>query len=173
MPSSAASRTRRCCPRASNGSTPPGHRYRGEQVTLHAAERSRVGDTYTYDLDVRDVDGGLVERWEGLRLQAVRKTDGSGPWVPALLGPYLERQVAQFLPGSVRCAVEPDPSVHSAGRCNPGARQTTVAVSRMLERPVTVLHRGDGKPELIGEGTADLRVARRGRDASRRRHGPR
>ena len=125
----------------------------GQQVTLHAAERSRVGDTFTYDLDVRDVDGQLVERWQGLRLQAVRQTDGSGPWVPVLLGPYLERQLAEYLPGTFRCAVEPDPSALSRyAQARRG--QTSVAVRRMLDRPVTVLHRADGKPGLAGDDTA-------------------
>jgi enediyne polyketide synthase len=123
----------------------------GEQLTLHAAERARDGDTYTYDLDVRDSKGRLVERWEGLRLHAVRKTDGSGPWVPVLLGPYLERQAAPFLHSPVRCAIEPDPAVTSRNVA-PRRKQTSAAVSRMLARPVTVLHRGDGKPELPGEG---------------------
>ncbi len=123
----------------------------GEQVTLHAAERSRDGDTYTYDLDVRDSKGRLVERWEGLRLHAVRKTGGSGPWVPVLLGPYLERQAAPFLHRAVRCAIEPDPVVTSHDVV-PRRKQTSAAVSGMLARPVTVLHRGDGKPELLGEG---------------------
>ena len=122
----------------------------GEPVTLHALERSRVGDTYTYDLDVRDASGAVVECWEGLRLQAVRQTGGDGPWAPSLLGPYLERQLADLLPDAVRCAVEPDPSALSG--YEPSRRGlTTVALRRMLERPVTVLHRGDGKPELIGE----------------------
>jgi enediyne polyketide synthase len=123
----------------------------GEQVTLHAAERARDGDTYTYDLDVRDSKGRLVERWEGLRLHAVRKTGGGGPWVPVLLGPYLERQAAPFLHRPVRCAIEPDPAVTSQDVV-PRRKQTSAAVSRMLARPVTVLHRGDGKPELPGEG---------------------
>jgi enediyne polyketide synthase len=123
----------------------------GEQLTLHAAERARDGDTYTYDLDVRDSKGRLVERWEGLRLHAVRKTGGSGPWVPVLLGPYLERQAAPFLHRPVRCAIEPDPAVTSRNGV-PRRKQTSAAVSRMLARPVTVLHRGDGKPELLGEG---------------------
>jgi enediyne polyketide synthase len=122
----------------------------GTRVTLHAAERARTGDTYTYDLDIRDGDGVLVERWTGLRLQAVRKTGGAGPWVPALLGPYLERQAARFLPGPLRCAVEPDPVVPS-GDGDLRRSQTTTAVSRLLERPVTVLHRTDGKPEVTGE----------------------
>ena len=51
----------------------------GGQLRLHAQERSRDGDTYIYDLDVRDEQGVLVERWEGLRLRAVRKLDGTGP----------------------------------------------------------------------------------------------
>ena len=98
----------RCCRRASSGCTPPGRKPLAEQLTLHAVERVRDGDTYTYDLDVRDSKGSLVERWEGLRLHAVRKPGGAGPWVPALLGPYLERQAAPFLQRPVRCAIEPD-----------------------------------------------------------------
>jgi enediyne polyketide synthase len=124
---------------------------RAEQVVLCATERHRVGDTYTYDLDVRAPDGRIVERWEGLRLQAVRKTDGCGPWVPALLGPYLERQLAELLPLGPRCVVEPDPPGCS-GSVESRRRQTEIAVSRMLERPALVLHRGDGKPELADDG---------------------
>ena len=123
-----------------------------EQVVLHAAERDRVGDTYTYDLDVCAPDGKIIERWEGLRLQAVRKTDGRGPWIPALLGPYLERQLAELLPPAPRCVVEPDPPA-CVGGIDSRRRQTEVAVSRMLERPVRVAHRGDGKPELAAGET--------------------
>jgi enediyne polyketide synthase len=122
-----------------------------EQVILNATERHRVGDTYTYDLDVCAPDGRIVERWEGLRLQAVRKTDGRGPWIPALLGPYLERQLAELLPHQPRCVVEPDP-VAAIGGLESRQRQTEVAVSRMLERPAMVSHRGDGKPEVAEEG---------------------
>ncbi len=123
----------------------------GGQVTLHAAERARDGDTYTYDLDVVDSQGRLVERWEGLRLQAVRKAGGGGPWVPVLLAPYLERQSAPFLHRPVRCAIEPDPAVTSQVAA-PRRKRTSAAVSGMLARPVTLLHRGDGKPEVAGEG---------------------
>lgn len=122
-----------------------------EQVILTATERHRVGDTYTYDLDVCAPDGRIVERWEGLRLQAVRKTDGRGPWIPALLGPYLERQAAELLPHRPRCVVEPDPVAAAGGR-QPRRRQTEAAVSRMLERPAIVSHRGDGKPEVAVDG---------------------
>jgi enediyne polyketide synthase len=123
------------------------------QVILHAVERLREGDTYTYDLDVCAEDGRILERWEGLRLQAVRKTDGRGPWIPALLGPFLERQVAELTGSGVRCAVEPDPPSAAAGR-DARRRQTKVAVERMLDRPVVVTHRGDGKPQLADEDIA-------------------
>jgi enediyne polyketide synthase len=132
---------------------PAGPSALGELVTLYAVERSRAGDTYTYDLCVCDGDGAVVERWEGLRLQAVRKSAGSGPWAPALLGPYLERQVAEYLPGAPRCAVEPSPAVLSR-YADARRGQTTVALRRMLERRVTLLRRGDGKPELVGDGMA-------------------
>ena len=122
-----------------------------EQVILTATERYRVGDTYTYDLDVRAPDGRIVERWEGLRLQAVRKTDGRGPWIPVLLGPYLERQAAELLPHRPRCVVEPD-SVAVAGGRHSRREQTEAAVGRMLESPVIVSHRGDGKPEVAVDG---------------------
>lgn len=125
---------------------------RAEKVILYATERQRVGDTYTYDLDVRIPDGRIVERWEGLRLQAVRKTDGRGPWVPALLGPYLERQLAELLPWHPRCAVEPDTAAGGQG-VEERRKQTEAAISRLLEQPV-VLHRGDGKPELAIEGVS-------------------
>jgi enediyne polyketide synthase len=123
------------------------------QVILHAAERNRDGDTYTYDLDVCTEDGRILERWEGLRLQAVRKTDGRGPWIPALLGPFLERQAAELTQSAVRCAVEPDPPSGADGR-DARRRQTKVAVGRMLDRPTVVTHRGDGKPQIADEAIA-------------------
>jgi enediyne polyketide synthase len=123
------------------------------QVILHAVERLREGDTYTYDLDVCAEDGRILERWEGLRLQAVRKTDGRGPWIAPLLGPYLERQAAELTGTGVRCAVEPDPPSGAGGR-EARRKQTKLAVERMLDRPVVITHRGDGKPQVGDEGIA-------------------
>ena len=93
-----------------------------------------VISTLPADLDVCTEDGRILERWEGLRLQAVRKTDGRGPWTPALLGPFLERQAAELTGSEVRCAVEPDPPSGADGR-DARRRQTKVAVGRMLDRP--------------------------------------
>ncbi|WP_428962025.1 type I polyketide synthase [Micromonospora fluostatini] len=119
-----------------------------DTVTIHAVERLRQGDTYHYDVDVCDAEGTLVERWVGLRLHAVRKQDGTGPWLPALVGPYLERRVGAFLPGELRCVVRPDDpgATGVAGR----RRQTARALSWALGAETTVRYRPDGAPEVDG-----------------------
>ncbi|HTI23723.1 MAG TPA: type I polyketide synthase [Kutzneria sp.] len=122
-------------------------------VTLHARERWRRDDTYLYDLDVRDETGRLVERWTGLRLQAVRKQDGAGPWLPTLLGPYLERRTEQVLPASLRVAVTPygDDDGQWTGRAVAIRRaHTSEAVRWTLGKHAVVHYRPDGKPELNG-----------------------
>jgi enediyne polyketide synthase len=117
--------------------TSPGHT--SERVVLRARERFRDGDTYVYDLDVRDDSGALLERWDGLRLRAVRETGGAGPWVPALLGPYLERQAGELLSGQLRCEVEADPD-RGAVEGTARRQRTGGAVSRLL---------GAGRPKVI------------------------
>nr|WSW64809.1 type I polyketide synthase [Streptomyces sp. NBC_00995]WSW71144.1 type I polyketide synthase [Streptomyces sp. NBC_00995] len=122
-----------------------GHKH----VTLHARERSRTGDTYVYNLDVRDPQGTLLERWEGLVLQAVRKQDGTGPWQPALLGPYLERRAEQLLPEAVRCVVRPDGKTPATGLAT-RRTSTAQAAGWALGRHTVVDYRPDGKPEIAG-----------------------
>ncbi|UQX05363.1 type I polyketide synthase [Streptomyces sp. RerS4] len=112
-----------------------------------ATERSRDGDTYVYDIAVRTADGTVVERWEGLTLHAVRKTDGQGPWVAPLLGSYLERALEEVLSAQISVAVEPDATTPDG---QPADRRagTTTAIRRAVAAPVDVLHRPDGRPEL-------------------------
>ncbi|MGW0392215.1 type I polyketide synthase [Streptomyces sp. NPDC003042] len=114
-----------------------------------ATERSRDGDTYVYDIAVRTADGTVVERWEGLTLHAVRKTDGQGPWVAPLLGSYLERALEEMLSVQISVAVEPDADTPDG---QPAERRagTTAALRRAVAAPVDVLHRPDGRPELAG-----------------------
>ncbi|MFY1636732.1 SDR family NAD(P)-dependent oxidoreductase [Solwaraspora sp. WMMB335] len=117
-------------------------------VTIHAVERAREGDTYHYDVDVCDADGNLVERWIGLRLHAVRKLDGTGPWLPALVGPYVERRIGAFLSPDLRVVVRPD----DPGATGADARreQTGKAVAWALGAETQVRYRPDGKPEVPG-----------------------
>lgn len=126
-------------------------------VRYCAVERSHDGDDYEYDVELRDERGTSLERWEGLRLRAVRKLDGSGPWVPALLAPYLERALGDVLTTPVTVAIEPDgPSLRAARSGDPdqvGRRRaaTAVAAGRSAGRPVEVRYRPDGRPEIDGD----------------------
>ncbi len=120
-----------------------------QRVDLYAAERRQDGDTFVYDVEIRAPGGRLLERWAGLRLRAVRRNDGAGPWDPVLLGPYLERHLAGRVPDGLRCVVEPDASPASGDRDSQRGR-TSAAVSRLLGHPATVFYRGDGKPEVAG-----------------------
>ncbi|GAA2076744.1 SDR family NAD(P)-dependent oxidoreductase [Actinomadura alba] len=112
-----------------------------------ATERERDGDTYIYDIAVRDGTGTVVERWEGLRLQAVRKGDGRGPWTTPLLGSYLERELEDLLGVHVAVALEPDaPPGMGDGR----RTRTALAAGRALGHPAALRYRPDGRPELAG-----------------------
>ena len=117
------------------------------QVLLYAAERRRHAGTYTYDLDIHAASGALLERWEGLRLVTVHEHEAAKPWVPALLGPHIERKLASILPHRLSCVVEPE-----AGDADSRLGQIRAAVTRMLGRPALVWHRRDGKPEVAEEG---------------------
>jgi enediyne polyketide synthase len=125
-----------------------------DQVALYATERSHEGDTYVYDLDIRDPEGRVVEYWRGLRLQAVRKVDGAGPWVPALLGPFLERRSEAMVSTALRCVVWPDGEEPATGRAA-RRRQTNEAVNWAVGRNAVVRYRPDGRPEISGNADGD------------------
>ncbi|MER7015274.1 type I polyketide synthase [Saccharopolyspora sp. NPDC000359] len=116
-----------------------------DHVVVDARERAQDGDSYVYDIDVLDPAGRVVERWEGLTLRAVRKKDGAGPWVSALLSGHLERALERVLGGSRAVVVEPDPAAPAERRA-----QTALAASRSLGSPVSVRYRPDGSPEVDG-----------------------
>ncbi len=125
----------------------PGRVAGDDHVIMEGRERSQDGDGYVYDVDVRTPGGALVERWEGLRLRAVRRRGGAGPWSPALLGPHLERTLETVLGGTRAVAVEPDPPGANGSRRR---ESTELAAGRALGRPVRVRHRPDGRPEVDG-----------------------
>jgi enediyne polyketide synthase len=129
---------------------PGGDRLRGDEMLRYCAtERSRDGDTYVYDIALRDSGGAVVERWEGLRLRAVRKNDGRGPWLPSLLGPYLERGAGDLTGARVAVTVEPRQDDADPGWRHRRGEVTAVAAGRSLGRPVTLRHRPDGRPEPV------------------------
>jgi enediyne polyketide synthase len=114
-------------------------------LTVWARERSRVGDTYTYDVEVLGAEGRVRERWDGLRFRVVGGTEHRGPWVAPLLGPFLERRVEALIEGSsVAVVVDRDESGDRRGR-------SVKAIQRAVNEPVSVLFRPDGKPEVKGD----------------------
>lgn len=121
-----------------------------DHVVLVARERSQDGDSYVYDVDVRDPDGRLVERWTGLMLRAVRKRGGAGPWVPSMLGPHLERELEPVLGGRRAVVVEPDRVGAPARTTEERRSRTELAAGRSVGRPLAVRHRPDGRPEVDG-----------------------
>jgi enediyne polyketide synthase len=119
-----------------------------------ATERSRDGDTYVYDIALRDAAGTVIERWSGLHLRAVRKQDGAGPWVPALLGSYLERTLGDLTGMRAAVVVEPDDPGDETGEHVATRRiRTARAAGRALGAPVEVRYRPDGRPEIDGDLT--------------------
>ncbi len=123
-----------------------------DTLRFRATERSREGDTYVYDIALRDASGTVVERWEGLRLRAVRKLDGSGPWHPVLLGSYLERALDDVLGSAIAVAVEPAPA-------GPDRSTATVAVGRALGAPAKVRYTKDGRPWVSGKNVSTSSAA--------------
>nr|AGO97216.1 enediyne polyketide synthase [Salinispora pacifica] len=137
---------------------PAGPRLGGaEELRYCAVERSRDGDTYVYDIALRSADGTVLERWDGLRLRAVRKKDGRGPWVAPLLGSYLERSVGDLVGAQVAVTVLPHSATaqpETSGRSEQWLRErravTAVAAGHALGHPAQVHYRPDGRPELHG-----------------------
>ena len=134
---------------------PAGERLaRAEELRYCATERSRDGDTYVYDIVLRDAAGSVVERWSGLHLRAVHKRDGRGPWSPALLGPYLERTLGDLVGARAAVVVEPDHPDDDIGEQVATRRvRTARAAGRAVGRPVEVRYRPDGRPEIDGDRT--------------------
>ncbi|WP_433496309.1 type I polyketide synthase [Sphaerimonospora sp. CA-214678] len=126
-------------------------RSRDGELRYCATERLRDGDTYVYDVAVRDADGRVVERWEGLHLQAVRRKDGRGPWAAPLLGPYLERMTEELVGARVAVAVEPLESASPEGRGAPGGADAARA------RAAVAAGRAAGHPVELREGPGDRR----------------
>ena len=107
-----------------------------EPLVVHARERWREGDLFTYDMDILDAAGDVRERWEGLRLRAVRGLSRP-PRTTALLAPYLERRMAELAPGSaVTARVRTNGG--SNGGSNGGVRSHAGSLTLSVAAPGTV-----------------------------------
>lgn len=102
-------------------------------------------DSLVFDVVVTGAEGEIQEVWQGLRLKIMSGTTFSGPWSPPVLGPFVERRLRQFLPGSaVTAVVERNPEADRRTRSD-------LAIQRALGEIVPVTRRLDGKPEVAGD----------------------
>jgi enediyne polyketide synthase len=119
------------------------HEQTTAECIVSAREREYDGQTFTYDVEVKETDGRLLERWVGLRLRVIEGAAFRGRWAAPLLGPYVERRMKEMLDGDeISVAVEQDASIDER------RTRTDSAVRRMLGRDARVARRPDGKPEL-------------------------
>ena len=107
---------------------------------VHARERERDGELYTYDIEVRNDDGSVREVWTGLVLQVLPGSRREGPWIDGLLGPYLERSLEDVLGGSMLTVA----AERNGGR-DRRARSDRV-LRRVLAGNGSLQRRTDGKP---------------------------
>jgi enediyne polyketide synthase len=109
-----------------------------------ARERSQEGPRFRYDVEIRGEDGIPCERWTGLDLQAVEDNDRALQRPGPLLGPYLERRLADLFPGmSLSVVVENGDGDRDARRGR--------ALERALGNGARLERRSDGKPVLPGD----------------------
>jgi enediyne polyketide synthase len=112
-----------------------------DPLFISARERSSTESTFIYDLDILGIDGLVHERWRGLKLQAVGNPIPS-PRQEALLGPYLERRVREFIQGSdVFIVLQRDQSEDRKARSDR-------AIQSVVGMRTAVTRRPDGKPEV-------------------------
>ena len=122
-----------------------------EPLSFRARERHRNGAELVYDLEILDRQGAVRERWDGLRLRAVDSPAPPAAWNAALLAPYLERRLADLIPGAaLRVALALGAANGEGGRngeAADGASRNLVA--RLLGEEAVLRHRPDGKPEAL------------------------
>lgn len=123
---------------------------------LAARERSRQGDTFVFDLELRDENGRLAEGWQGLALRAVDAAPRPSAWRAALAGPWIERSLQELLPGAA-LGVEIVPAAEGkAALARVAARSAGGTVVRFSHRP-------DGRPIALSSGPSALVASANGR----------
>jgi enediyne polyketide synthase len=111
-------------------------------LTIRAQERSQDGDVFVYDIEVAGADGCVRERWEGLHLRRVSDAPPSDAWAEPLLGPYVERRLAELTGRSTASVI-----VEHNGAADRRARSDR-AIQQVVGAPAVVHRRPDGRPEV-------------------------
>lgn len=107
------------------------------QRIVHARERRRDANAFTYDLELVAPDGTVCERWFGLVLKAVERLPVPVDYCDALLGAYLGGRVEELIPGA-------DITVG----LTPRARVSSPQMRDVEGATPGIVYRADGKPEM-------------------------
>ena len=119
-------------------------------LVARARERSRAGETFVYDLTIGEPGGPVLERWTGLTLKAVAAGRLPESWSESLLATYLERRLAELVPGATRRV-----SAVRGRRADGAAR----AIETSIAKRVRLMRRPDGRPELPASAGATVSAA--------------
>jgi enediyne polyketide synthase len=117
-------------------------------LLLAARERSRNGDEFVYDFELRTVDGRLRESWQGLTLRAVDRIAPPLFWPAALLGPHVERRLQELFPGAgVRVSLDRETADPDAPprRHRPDGAPDEAGLSRSRSGGLTLAVTGEGR----------------------------
>jgi enediyne polyketide synthase len=127
----------------------------GQQPRIvRARERLREGNNFTYDVEVTDLAGDVIERWDGLRLRAVERIAPWEAWPETLLGPYLERRLEELGNGArVGVAFERGSGRSRTPRARRIGRKSDLVMQRALGAPDPIWWRPDGKPVVADQRT--------------------
>ncbi|GIF46427.1 enediyne polyketide synthase [Asanoa ferruginea] len=113
-------------------------------LDVESTERGRGDRDLVFDLTVRDDGGAVTETWRGMRLRAVDDLPVTKTWPVELIAAYLERTLGLRWGAGVACRVTlADTS--GLDRDQRGARAVALATGDTQ----TLVHRPDGKPELV------------------------
>jgi enediyne polyketide synthase len=119
----------------------PGRLAMNEPYAVVGHERARDANQFIFDMEIRNAAGAPVERWSGLRLQAVEPLSEPLEWPHALAGAYLERRLEELLGEPVRVGLHEDGACDRASRRNAALALAGIDASTLFARP-------DGKPEM-------------------------
>ncbi len=112
-----------------------------EPCLVHAVERSRIDNIFTYDLQIMDLSGHILETWHELKLRAMSREMSNDGWNESLFGIYLERKLNEFFPeANISVAFLKDKNLERQAR-------SERAMQSALGKKTTILRRNDGKPE--------------------------
>lgn len=122
----------------------------GHPRFVYAKERQRQEDVFTYDIEVRTISGEVEEQWKGLQLRQVEEITPPEVWPEALLGPYMEWKLGEFLPkASVELMLQRAGSAERQASSN-------LAFRNLLGSAISIQRRPDGKPAVLDKASTAL-----------------